>query len=232
MRLFIQELEDKFINNISLIKHKDIVIVNDDIDNDLYSIHYRYNFDSYVFISSLMTNEIYQYILEFYHTKQIILYHDILNENVISSLANHCINISPLDIQGIIKIPNLINEHIFFNMGKQRQKHIPCFVDNAEMLDENLLNILYPHTKFNIRLFGPPSIKHPQNIGILSEQEKAEILNESESCLLLNDKYIAEALNCGTKILRLKEGLLTEDKTSMPSNTETYAQFLIRILQK
>jgi hypothetical protein len=231
MKLFIQEFDDKFINNISLIEHPNIVIVNDEISGNLYSIHYRYNFDTYVFVSSLMTNEIYQYILEFHKSKQIILYHDIINNQVIDTIAQFCINVGTLDSNGITKIPTLINDHIFFNMSKQRSKHIPCFIDHAEVLDEDLLSVLYPNKKLHIRLFGSSLIRHPQNIGLLSEKDRAEVLNASESCLMIDDLYLPEALSCGTKILRPKEGKLIEDETSTIVNTETYAQFLIRILQ-
>jgi hypothetical protein len=231
MKLFIQEFDDKFISNLSLIEHPNIVIVNDDISGNLYGIHYKYNFDTYVFVSSLMTNEIYQYILEFHKSKRIILYHDIVNDQVLGTISQFCINVGTLDSNNIIKIPTLINDHIFFNMNKQRSKHIPCFIDHVEILDEDLLSVLYPNKKFNIRLFGSSLIRHPQNIGLLSEKDRAEVLNSSESCLMIDDLYLPEVLSCGTKILRPKEGNLIEDKNSIMTNTETYAQFLIRILQ-
>jgi hypothetical protein len=232
MKLFIQEFEDKFINNLSLIDHENIIIVTDSIHDDLYSIHYKYDFDAYVFISSLMTNEIYQYILEFNKIKKIILYHDTFNENIITALAPFCTNIGALETKDIIKIPTLINDHLFFNSNKQRNDYIPCFIDNVEVLDEDILSVLYPNSKFRIRLFGSSSIKHPQNIGLLSEQEKAEILNESESCLLIDDSYLLETISCGTKVLRPKKGKLIEDKISPVTDVETYVQFLIRILQQ
>ena len=231
MKLFIQEFDDKFISNLSLIENPTIVIANDDISGNLYGMHYKYNFDSYIFVSSLMTNEIYQYILEFHKSKQIILYHYIVNYQVLDTISQFCINIGLFDDNRITKIPTLINDHIFFNMNKQRSKHIPCFIDHAEILDENLLSVLYPNKRFNIRLFGSSLIRHPQNIGLLSEKDRAEILNNSESCLMIDDLYLSEALNCGTKILRPKEGGLIEDKISIITDTETYAQFLIRILQ-
>jgi hypothetical protein len=116
-------------------------------------------------------------------------------------------------------------------MNKKRGKYIPCFIDHTEILEKDLLSVLYPNAKFNIRLFGSSTIKHPQNIGLLSERDRAKILNESESCLMIDNSYLPEALSCGTKILRAKEGNLIEDKTSIITDTETYAEFLIRILQ-
>jgi len=232
MKLFIQEFEDKFINNLSLIKHKDIDIITDSLDNDLYSMHYRYNFDTYVFVSSLMTNEIYQYILEFNKTKQIIVYHDSINEKLITDLSQYCVNVGASDAKNIIKIPSLINSHIFFNTRKQRNKYISCFIDGDKIPNDDLISVLYPHKKFHIRLFGFSLRKHPQNIGLLSEEEKAKILNESEGYLLIDDSYLPEALSCGVKILRPKDGQLVEDKDRTVIDTETYAQFLIRILQR
>jgi hypothetical protein len=231
MKLFIQEFDDKFINNLSLIESQNSIIINDSVHDNLYLIHYKYDFDAYVFVSSLLTNEIYQYILEFNKSKRIILYHDIINQQIIDSVAQYCTNISSLDMDGVIKIPTLINEHIYFNMNKQRSKYISCFIDSVETLHEDLLSILYPNKKFNIRLFGSSSIRHPQNVGLLSEQDKSEVLNSSEGFLLIDDLYLPEALSCGTKIFRPKQGELVEDKSSIRTNTETYAQFLTRILQ-
>jgi hypothetical protein len=231
MKLFIQEFNDKFINNLSLIEHPNIAIANDNISGNLYGLHYKYDFDTYVFVSSLMTNEIYQYILEFHKSKRIVLYHDIINGQILDTIAQFCINVGKLSSTNIIKIPALINDHIFFNMKKERSKSIPCFIDHAEILDEDLLSVLYPNKKFNIRLFGSALIRHPQNIGLLSERERAEILNDSESCLMIDDLYLPEVLSCGTKILRPKEGNFIEDNSSIITNTETYIQFLIRILQ-
>ena len=231
MKLFIQEFDDKFINNLSLIEHQNITIVNDSIHNNLYLVHYKYGFDAYVFVSSLLTDEIYQYILEFNKSKHIILYHDIINQQAIDSVAPHCVNISSLDMNSVIKIPPLINDHIFFNTNKQRNKYLSCFIDNIEILNEDLLSVLYPNKKFNIRLFGSSSIRHPQNLGLLSEQDKSEVLNGSEGFLLIDDLYLPEALSCGTKIFRSKQGELVEDKVNMIMNTETYAQFLTRILE-
>jgi len=231
MKLFIQEFDDKFISNLSLIEHPSIAIASDTVTGSLYGIHYKYNFDAYIFISSLMTNEIYQYILEFHKSKQIILYHDIVNDQVLNTISQFCINIGLFDSSSVTKIPTLINDHIFFNMNKKRGKYIPCFIDHTEILEKDLLSVLYPNAKFNIRLFGSSTIKHPQNIGLLSERDRAKILNESESCLMIDNSYLPEALSCGTKILRAKEGNLIEDKTSIITDTETYAEFLIRILQ-
>jgi len=231
MKLFIQEFDDKFISNLSLIEHPGIVIVSDNISGNLYSMHYRYNFDTYVFVSSLMTNEIYQYIVEFHKSKRIILYHDRINTEVPDTAAQFCINIGSFEGNSVTKIPALINDHIFFNMNRQRNKYIPCFIDHAETLEEDLLSVLYPNKKFHIRLFGSSRIRHPQNLGLLSEKDRAEILNESESCLIIDDLYLPEVLSCGTKILRPNKGKLVEDNTCIEENIETYAQFLIRILQ-
>jgi hypothetical protein len=231
MKLFIQEFDDKFINNLSLIEHQNIKIVNDSVHNNLYLMHYKYDFDAYVFVSSLLTDEIYQYILEFNKSKRIILYHDIINQQAIDSVAPHCTNISSLDINSVIKIPTLINDHIFFNTNKQRNKYLSCFIDNIEILNEDLLSVLYPNKRFSIRLFGSSSIRHPQNLGLLSEKDKSEVLNVSEGCLLIDDLYLPEALSCGTKIFRPKQGDLIEDKTNIIMNTETYVKFLTRILE-
>jgi hypothetical protein len=232
MKLFVQEFEDKFINNVSLIKSNNFIVVNDEIDGNLYQIHYKYNFDAYIFVSSLMTNEIYQYILEFNTEKKIILYHDRVNADMMEALGKYCVNIGPKsDMDSGLEIPILINNDIFFNTNKKRNKYIPCFIDNASTMNNELYGVLYPNKNFNIRIFGSSSIKHPQNVGLLSEQDRADILNEAESCLLVDDLYLAEAMTCGTKILRPKNGQLIEDTVSLPENIETYGQFLDRILK-
>jgi len=232
MKLFVQEFDDKFINNISIIESDDLTIINDRIDGNLYHIHYRYDFDAYIFVSSLMTNEIYQYINEFNKSKKIILYHDIIDNNVIDSLSKYCLNIGKKSDKGsMIEIPQLINKHIFFNTNKQRDKYIPCFIDRSSNINDDLLSVLYPNKKFNIRIFGPSSMKHQQNIGLLSEQDRAEVLNKASSCLLVDNLYLPEALSCGTKILRPKDGQLIEDKISLSQDIETYNKFLDRILK-
>jgi hypothetical protein len=229
MKLFIQNLNDKFIKNVSLVENNSLVVVTDNIDNNLYQIHYNYDFDAYIFVASLMNKEIYQYILEFNRDKKIILYNDILDWDVFDSLRSFCTHIGEYDIEGMIKLPPLINDHIFFDMKKPRQKHIPCLIDNKEILDNNLLSVLYPEKKFNIRLFGS-LIKHPQNVGFLTEKNKAKILNESESCLVIDNQYLPEIISCGTKVLRAKKGeLVPYDIENINLTIETYAHFLNRI---
>jgi hypothetical protein len=60
-----------------------------------------------------------------------------------------------------------------------------------------LNDYLYPKKKLPIRLFNNSAIKHPQNLGLLSEENKADILNKAKYCIILNnDDYAIESKLC------------------------------------
>lgn len=230
MKLFIQYAQNKFVNSLSDIVG-DIGIAIGTVDNNLYKIHYGYNFDSYIFHSDLLTNEIYQFIDEFKNSHKIILYHhNTVNKDIISKIPT-AVHISDIESEDCIQIPNLVNKHIFYQNDmykKERENIYVCFLDNYNSIPPAVHHIIYPHSDIKLRLFSK-NIKHQQNFGYATELEKAKILNTSQYYIDIDNSYRVEAQLCGAKILKLKDKTLEEDLSDLPKY-KTYAEFIESIL--
>ena len=231
MKIFIQNTDDKFINNLSLIKDDKHLIACGDIEDNLYQIHYKYGFDCYTFLSSKFNKETFQFILEFGQKIKCFIYHDTLRPEIIETnkgLCKHLVNEKEVD--NAIFIPTLVNRDIFTNEKVERCHNISCFIDRLEQIPQNLLGKIYPNSKLDIKLFNNPKIKHPLNIGKLQEKEKAEILNRSKFFLSLDGFYEAEAFCCGAKVLNIESIESLESQTIKVENIQSYQNFFRDLL--
>jgi hypothetical protein len=77
-------------------------------------------------------------------------------------------------------------------------------MDNYETIPESISNYLYPKTNIPIKLFNNNSIAHYQNLGLLDESNKANILQSNKYYVsIANNKndYSLEASLCGSIVL-------------------------------
>jgi hypothetical protein len=108
----------------------------------------------------------------------------------------------------------------------RKKNRYAVFLDGIKEIPDNLNANLYPNTKLNINMFNSSYVQNPQNIGLISEIEKAQILNTYEFFIDINNNYSHEAKACGAKVLdpdSLKE------KTKSNKNTkkvQTYEEFI------
>jgi hypothetical protein len=210
MNILIQQTNNKFINNISSIELQNYNMYKNTINNNLYKLHYEHKIETVFFVESLLSNEILQYIAEFFQTIRIFIYHDKLpNKEIIESYKNACIHlVNPnfTKVQYTQVIPLLLNTKLYNNHNQeQKNNDIICFLDNLDTLSLDLKNLLYPNTKLKIKLFNNEKIHHPQNLGILTEKDKAKILKQSKYFLALDESYVTEALVSGCEVLDIKE---------------------------
>lgn len=214
-----QYINDKFINNLTSVQLNNIYMDVVNIENVLYELFYRKKCTHMLFIESLANNEVLQFIAEFFQTVKIFFYHDKEpNLDLIKTYGTSITHLikKPIDKQrpNCIHIPKLINSQIFFDNQAPKDDSIICFLDN---IPENLImdylgDILYPKSKNKIKLFNAPYFKHPQNLGLVSEQDKGLLLQQSRYYLKLTDEYTSEALACNCEILDHNLNTVSIDK--------------------
>jgi hypothetical protein len=233
MRIFTQYIDTKFINSLADLQQADMQIASANILQNLYKIHYVYNFDTYFFCASLIDNEIHQFITEFAKQKTIIVYHpDKVLDNIISVLPDSCRHISHQEHKKTIVIPYLVNSHIFMQYAGSipRRPDILCFLDNYASIPDRLVSLLYPNSRLPIKVFSK-YIQHPQNLGILNEYEKAKLLNNTQYYLNLDTQYEVEAAMCGAVVVDIvDEQTIQPIKPNSLSPYQTYQEFLSELL--
>lgn len=232
MRIFTQYTDTKFINSLADIAHPDINIASANVQQNLYRIHYMYKFDAYIFCANLVNNEIYQFINEFANenTKFIIYHNDATTFPTIDSFPKKCINISGVsDRSDVISIPYLVNDHIFMQFNNTRNNDVLCFLDNCTQLPDKISSVVYPHTKLPIKLFSK-HIKHPQNLGIVNDKEKAMLLNSSKYYISCDSGYEIEAMLCGATLVGIQNKEIHPTKIDQMMSYQTYKDFILSIL--
>lgn len=239
-KLFIEKDNNKFVNNILLSPHTSLQLFGVSINQNLYEIFYKTNFDACIFMASKFDAEKLQFINEFIDTNmRIYLYHNTLNEslldlqhkNLIHLIEHYVILENNAKHKNTIVLPPLINKNIFFNNKNNKNNIITCFIDHISSIPNSLLAKLYPNTKLPIKLFNNPTIKHHQNLGLVNEEEKAHILNQSEYYLSINHYYAAEASEAGCKILDIAElDDMKEQKYKHIKNPQTYSRYIEKLL--
>lgn len=224
MNIFIEYVDTKFINSLPDMNAGDLNVVVGDINKNLYQIHYRYNFDVYIFCSSKFSSEIHQFCSEFSNDKKIIIYHnDTDHSDIIDAIPQNCMHLLQKNM------PKLINKHIFYNHHVTRNQDIVCFLDGYDKVPQELTKLLYPNTKMNIKIYSK-NIRNIHNIGYASEKEKAMILNQSSAYLSIDDYYDIEANECGCKVMRIDNDKLVEKSVDI-NNHSTYTEFFVGLVK-
>lgn len=231
MKVFVQRHDDKFINNLThSLRNMRIDTYCSDINQDLYRIYHYHPFDIAIFLASKFNNETAQFISEFYNSKNIkfFIYHDQHNEEIISSFGSAAINLVHTgSSKNSILIPELINQFLFSNLKLPRKKNrYAVFLDGIKEIPDNLNDKLYPNTRLHISLFNSLHIQNPQNVGLISEIEKAQILNMYEFFIDINNNYANEARACGAKVVGVDKLKEKPKPGKNIKNTQTYEEFI------
>lgn len=235
MKIFIEYLDNKFVNNIlSSPLRQDISILSSELNNDLYKFHDKYKLDCYILNAENISSnnkEVLQFIHEYAKELKIIFYHTskqsidlCLNNSNLSNILH--IGYEAIDNTSYRQIPYLLNKNLFYNQNIiNKNQKIICFIDHIEQLPNDLNQLLYPNTKLPIILFG--NIIHPQCLGSVTETEKAILLNTYEYYLSINDNYLLEASECGCKIFTAQSILESKALVNIDtSNIQSYSQFI------
>lgn len=233
MKLFVTPHNNRFIKNIVLNKLEGLEILSGDYKHQLYKIHQQHQIHSYIFISTELDSETTQFISDYCSKIKIFIYHNSYNDSLVKQFPN-CYHLchDSSSLHNVISIPRLVNTDIFFNMNSQNRSKgcFISFIDDIDIISKKLSHLLYPNTKFKIKIYGD-SFGHYQNLGKVSEQDKADILNRNKNFLAVNDDYIEEALLCGCDIYTvdsIQDNKIINDTISV--NYETYIEFLHNIL--
>lgn len=213
-KIFVDYKNNRFINGLIGSHQKDAEIVHAAINKNIYNIYYALNFNYCIFNLSSIDNEIVQFISEYSSQIKIFIYFDVPNYTevgIIEALKNSIYYLIPENTfdyyktySNTIQIKNnLINSSIFYrNDSIAKNKDAVCvFLDLLGSIPEQLTEKLYPKTKMKIMMYNNPTIKHAQNLGVLSETDRAYVLNKSSYFINYQNHYIHEAVVCGCKIL-------------------------------
>lgn len=187
MKIIIQQSNCKFINNLDSLQHQSIFVT---IENNIYQIEQIENPDIYVLIAEKLSNEELHFCNN-HPNKKILVYNQ--------SLEN--LDVPNCNIINDSELPLLYNPKRFLNNNLQRDIEYSYFLDNDSNLPENLTYELLPNKVNSIKLFNNRSIDHPQNLGLLSEDDKATILNRTKKYICNNRFYAVEAIKCGCEVV-------------------------------
>ena len=133
--VLVQDYNDKFINNLKLVDNNGgkLVVYGANINSNLYKIYHQYKFDSAIFIESLITPEILQFISEFFQKIKFSIYHNRTpNQDIIKDYkiaAKQLVNVK--NIKDTIMIPNLINSQLYSINPKVLKILFVCFCSIA-----------------------------------------------------------------------------------------------------
>ena len=229
-KLLIQNLNDKFINNLSLSQTDFCDIITTDARNSLYQLYYQHKFTHIVFVDSLLNHESCQFIDEFGSDVIVYIYKHSETDNYrkTKKIAGLLSYTKDNDGYKTIKIPTLVNHELYnTNQSINKIHQVISFLDQANKIPEDLHNYLYPQNNLPIKLFNSSDIIHPQNLGLLSEKEKALLLQESKYYLAITEDYVAEAWACDCEVLTVGELDSCEQSLYKKSKTfQSYTNFL------
>lgn len=192
--------------------------------NVLYKLHFIHNFDVCFFsVNDDISREINNFILEFQSKKKIFLYYTNPSAQDYSTIFKHVTHISRNGIKlsgKHIELPEyFFNEKLFIkNSTEQRIEKYCVFLGLSKDIPEKLQSILYPNTTIPINMFESPYIKHCQNMGMISEIEKAKILQTYKYFINIDNSYAHEAKICGCQLAEI-----TKDNTLQNNDIETNA---------
>lgn len=236
--LLIPNINNKFYRNLAIVQINNLNIVanNELLQGNIYGLYYRIKFDYVIVPSSLLSNSIIQFAIEYASNVKVIIDIDSNLDNefieaykgvfyfLTTSTNNNNNN------RFLIKPQFIINEPLY-EKNINKENFIACFLDGCNSIPTALTDYLCPNSLLKIKMFNGMNISHHQNIGMLNEIDKAEILKKAEYYLGLNDEsYIIEAKLSGCKILNLDT---IKDMQEIPLNIPqyiTYEQLLQDIL--
>lgn len=234
-KIFVQNTDNKFINNLTNTKIDNYTIAHGNSSNILYKIQSQHNFDIYFFPVSMLTREIIQFVIEFRHKIKIFLYHDIKGNQEImdqyGSLFFHVVENDNYTFSNMAIIPkNLVNTDLYQRYSDlTKDESIIFFLDGLGFIPPSIEKLLYPNSSLKIKLFNNELLVHPQNLGRLQEIDKVYVLNKATYFISNDGYYEFEAATCGCKIIDINNVDINQAKIIDPKIT-TYTEFLNQIL--
>jgi len=239
--LLIQQGPGKFLQNCPALSLDDLSIIDIVIDNNLYKTFFKYKPSNCIFSANAISNEIIQFCQDY--SNSIKIYFFVLNDSSLPQLKS-TINSSIKTIgyanTDIIIPQSLINDQLFYNKPSLRTDGIVCFMDGVSNIENSMMNLLYPNTTIPIKMFNCPNIKHYQNLGTLTEEDRAAVLQTHKYYLDLDLppglNYKQEAVACGCIPVTIEDVSNNTYYNKSIVNTEltntiiTYSHFLKDIL--
>lgn len=114
---------------------------------------------------------------------------------------------SDINVDNCINVSKFVNYSLFNKNGaySNRKDILAVFLNNTTEVPYNLIkHILKNNLEYRIRFFDNTNIKHPCNVGLVSEKDKANILKTYKYFLSLNNNYTYEAYLCGIQLINIK----------------------------
>ena len=207
MKIIVKHNDCKFVNNIdslSSLKH-DIIYAN--INNNIYQIEQKINPDIYILSAEKLTDEEVHFCQNT-KSKKVFIYQKSIEK----------ISIPNAVFLYDSELPVLYNELRFNNQNTHKDIKYSYFLDNDIDIPEKLSKQLLPNKSYKIKLFNNERISHPQNLGLLSENDKSIILNRTQNYICNNMFYAIEAKLCGCRVLDL-------DLNSIDINIDNYKTY-------
>lgn len=235
MKLFISNIKNsKFMDNIIFNNIPELEILYGNHRDQLYKIHQQRQINSYIFDIEVLDKELLQFVMENYLKTKIFLYHNYTHSNrdIIEKIPCYHLVHDQHALSNAITIPELVNTNIFYNKKIQNrdQNSIICFIKDIHDISDKFEALLYPKTKLPIKIYGSKG-SHCQNLGSVTEQDKADILNKNIKYLDIDGSYLNEALICGCDIYTINT-LLDNNSINhdIKPKYESYESFLVNIL--
>jgi hypothetical protein len=228
MKIFVQQIDDKFINNLIIsLRKMSYETISTGINNNLYKLDHIHKFNTYVFVSDLFSNEIAQFISEYHNKndKQFFIYYPSNQQyEELVDFNKVCKTLSWNPIQSTdIRIPeNILNKELFSssdNIHKKNQASV--FLDKcANDIPDQIMNYLYPNTLLPIKMFNNSRIIHHQNLGLLNEFDRSKVLIESAFFIDIDNYYTLEAASCGCDIVSIEKIAKNNKANTFTVNTK------------
>lgn len=195
---------------------KNYLVSTDMVDNNLIMFAKDKGKEVKIFIDHTIERETDKLILELLTIDSVV--HLIDNTEAISK--------NYLDVSGYV------NPRIFFSdQSNDRQNIAAVFLSGVNSIPFNLLkNLETKNLDFKVRLFDNHMIKNKYNVGLLSEQEKANILKKYKYYININNLYLREALLCGAEVLNFENLNSIEIPQSLTSSVKDIHLFLNEML--
>jgi hypothetical protein len=236
--ILVQQSPEKFIQNCSALSFEDIMIIDIAIGNNLYQTFFRHKPEYCIFSGNLVNKEILQFCEDYGDITNIYFFHidNKSYEKTKSSLPKESkvVHIGYDDTYDAAIPLGLVNDKLFYSTKDNKKDGIVCFMDGLAAIPNELLDLLYPNSSTPIKLFNCPNIRHYQNLGMLTEQNRASLLQAHKYYLDLKQdvgfNYTNEAKSCGAIVVSLDQIKDNSYASSLPANTDhtniTYNKFL------
>lgn len=230
-------LNNKLNNNLINLQSANKFVINSinpniGIHKYLFSNNYLSEESVFIFNSSALSNEIIQFISSFHDKFRIVIFID-NNNTEVNQLFSEGINLLFLIPENItisskrtIVLSNFCIDSELYGAANKIDKvdQIIHFIHPSQLsLTDKLSGVLYPSSQLKIKMFDNPYIKHPLNIGNLTEIEKQELLSISSYYLHDNSfYYVAEALTSGCLCLNLDNPETIQEQMKNNTNNSSY----------